>query len=98
MKQIPHWNERQGVDYDNRSQTLQDLVDYCNNHEKQSLETLAFKTTTEEKIARLEAKVEKQNLLFEMTQVVNKLQNEQIADLMKRQNVLVKTLKKLFGE
>jgi chromosome segregation ATPase len=45
-RSIPHWNdalERDYTDYENRSSTLEDLVDYCNAHEKQSEATLKFK-------------------------------------------------------
>lgn len=33
MRQLLHWNERDAVDYDGRSMTLRDLVNYCNGME-----------------------------------------------------------------
>ena len=50
----PQASDRTGVDYDNRSMTLDDLVDYCNNHEKQSDKTLAFKINTEYHLINLD--------------------------------------------
>jgi len=58
MKEITHWFDLLGsTDAEKIAETLEAVVDYCNEHEKQSVETLLFKKAINRQVGALEKQV-----------------------------------------